>query len=263
VHPSDTEAPPRPGSRTGKIVGAIPARYDSKRLPGKVLLPIAGRPMIEHVYRRAARAKGLTRLVVLTDDVRIAEVVARFGGECEMTPAECASGTDRIAWAAREWDAAAVVNVQGDEPLIDPTAITTLAEHLAEHPNEPIATLAAEAEPGDAENPNVVKVVTDLAGFALYFTRAPVPYRRETGGPPTLRHIGIYGYQRAALLELASKPPSPLERAEGLEQLRALENGVRIRVLRAAGAWWGVDTMADLERTETYLRGQVDASETD
>jgi len=263
VHPSDTEASPRPGPANAGIVGAIPARYESKRLPGKVLLPIAGRPMIEHVYRRAASAEGLARLVVLTDDRRIADVVERFGGECEMTPPECASGTDRIAWAARAWDASAVINVQGDEPLIDPAAITLLARHLMHHPDDPIATLAAEAEPGDAENPNVVKVVTDLAGLALYFTRAPIPYRREAGGPPTLRHIGIYGYQREALVDLATRPASPLERSESLEQLRALENGIPIRVLRTAGTWWGVDTMADLERTEIYLRGQVNAAQTD
>jgi 3-deoxy-manno-octulosonate cytidylyltransferase (CMP-KDO synthetase) len=219
--------------------------------------------MIEHVYRRACRAEGLSRVVVLTDDERIAQAVRGFGGEVEMTPADCASGTDRIAWAARDWSSDVVVNVQGDEPLIDPASIAALAAHLAAHPDDPIATLAVDAEQADVEDPNAVKVVTDLAGYALYFTRAAVPYRREAGGPPSRRHIGIYGYQRRALLELAKLPVSPLERAECLEQLRALENGFSIRVLSAAGFWWGVDTMADLERTEAYLRRHPDAVDLD
>jgi 3-deoxy-manno-octulosonate cytidylyltransferase (CMP-KDO synthetase) len=236
-------------------VGAIPARYGSSRLPGKPLLPIAGRPMIEHVYRRVAEARGLDRVVVLTDDERIAEAVEAFGGAWEMTPADCASGTDRIAHAARAWEAAAVVNVQGDEPLIDPGAVSRLAEHLKAHPEDPMVTLAAPAEPGDAGNPNAVKVVLDREGYALYFSRSPIPYPRQEGGAAPLKHLGIYGYRREALLRLAGLAPSPLERSESLEQLRALENGIRIRVLRVERASPGVDTREDAERVERLLGG--------
>jgi 3-deoxy-manno-octulosonate cytidylyltransferase (CMP-KDO synthetase) len=235
------------------IIAAIPARYASTRLPGKPLLPIAGRPMIEHVYRRVEQAAGLARVVVLTDDERIARAVEAFGGAWEMTPADCASGTDRIAHAARRWNAAAIVNVQGDEPLIDPQAVAALAAHLAAHPEDPLVTLAAAALPEEIDNPNAVKVVLDRAGYALYFSRSAIPYRRQDGGAEPLKHIGIYGYQRAALLQLAALPPSPLETSESLEQLRALENGLRIRVLRTERASPGVDTPEDLERVERLL----------
>jgi 3-deoxy-manno-octulosonate cytidylyltransferase (CMP-KDO synthetase) len=235
------------------IVGAIPARYDSSRLPGKPLVPIAGRPMIEHVYARVARARGLARVVVLTDDERIARAVAAFGGEWEMTPRDCPSGTDRIAHAARGWDVPAVVNIQGDEPLIDPAAVTAVAEHLASHPEDPIVTLAAPAEPGEVEDPNAVKVVVGTTGYALYFSRAAIPYRRRAGGAAPLKHLGIYGFQRAALLEFADLAPTPLETSEGLEQLRALEHGMPMRVLVAARSSPGVDTREDLERVERLL----------
>ena len=234
-------------------MGAIPARYGSIRLPGKPLLPIAGRPMIEHVYRRVARARGLDRVVVLTDDERIARAVEGFGGEWEMTPADCASGTDRIAWAARRWGAAAVVNVQGDEPLIDPEGVSRIAEHLAANPGDPIVTLATPADPGEVDDPNAVKVVLAGDGAALYFSRAPIPYPRQPGGAAPLKHLGLYGYQRQALLRLAALPPSPLERSESLEQLRALENGIPIRVLVVERGSFGVDTAEDLERVERLL----------
>lgn len=268
-----------------QIIAAIPARYGSTRLPGKPLLRIGGLPMIEHVYRRVAGARGLARVVVLTDDERIMQAVAAFGGEVELTPADCASGTDRIAHAARRWPAAtAVVNVQGDEPLIDPEAVSAIAEHLAAHPEDPVVTLAVpliadrsaatlsappdrpalgehreHPEDNDLANPNVVKVVVGLDGRALYFSRAAIPYVRDArqpaavAGAAPLRHLGIYGYQRAALLALAALPPSPLERSEALEQLRALENGMPIRVLLAAAGLPGVDTREDLERAERLL----------
>jgi 3-deoxy-manno-octulosonate cytidylyltransferase (CMP-KDO synthetase) len=238
-------------------VGAIPARYGSTRLPGKPLLPIAGRPMIEHVYTRVARARGLDRVVVLTDDERIARAVEEFGGECEMTPADCASGTDRIAWAARRWNAAAVINIQGDEPLIDPEEISAVAAHLAAHPQDPVVTLATPAAPEDMGNPNAVKVVLGQDGAALYFSRAPIPYSRQEGGAAPLKHLGIYGYQRDALLRLAALAPTPLERSESLEQLRALENGIRIRVLIVGRASIGVDTAEDLERVERILTERI------
>jgi 3-deoxy-manno-octulosonate cytidylyltransferase (CMP-KDO synthetase) len=234
-------------------VGAIPARFGSTRLPGKPLLPIAGRPMIEHVYARVARARGLARVVVLTDDERIARAVEAFGGECEMTPADCASGTDRIAWAARRWDAGAVINIQGDEPLIDPEGVSRVAEHLAANPGDPIVTLATPAAPEELGEPSAVKVVLARDGAALYFSRAPIPYPQREGGAAPLKHLGIYGYQRQALLALAGLPPSPLERSESLEQLRALENGIPIRVLVVEKGSFGVDTAEDLERVERLL----------
>jgi 3-deoxy-manno-octulosonate cytidylyltransferase (CMP-KDO synthetase) len=267
VHPSagPQSTTPADGSTLSiSIVGAIPARYGSSRLPGKPLLPIAGRPMIEHVYARASAARGLDRVVVLTDDERIARAVEAFGGRCEMTPADCASGTDRIAWAARHGggltDASAVVNIQGDEPLIDPEAVSRLALHLREHPGDPVVTLAAEALPEEIDNPNAVKVVLDLAGYALYFSRAPIPWPRQPSEDieaRPLKHLGIYGYQRAALLRLAELPPTPLERCESLEQLRALENGIAIRVLRAERGSPGVDTRDDLDRVERLLGGSA------
>jgi 3-deoxy-manno-octulosonate cytidylyltransferase (CMP-KDO synthetase) len=241
-------------------VGAIPARYGSTRLPGKPLLPIAGRPMIEHVYTRVKRARGLDRVVVLTDDERIAEVVEGFGGEWMMTPADCASGTDRIAWAVRSWSAAgvrAIINIQGDEPLIDPEDVSRLAEHLAASPGDPVVTLATPALPEEMDNPNAVKVVLARDGSALYFSRSAIPYPRQEGGAAPLKHLGIYDYRREALMRLASLPPSPLERSESLEQLRALENGIPIRVLVVERGSQGVDTAEDLERVERILAAGV------
>jgi len=209
--------------------------------------------MIEHVYTRVMRAKGLTRVVVLTDDERIARAVESFGGEFEMTPADCASGTDRIAWAARGWNAAAVINIQGDEPLIDPDEVAKIAAHLAAHPGDPVVTLATPATQEEMANPNAVKVVLGRDGAALYFSRSPIPYPRGENGATPLKHLGIYGYQREALLRLAGLAPTPLERSESLEQLRALENGIPIRVLIAARGAVGVDTAEDLERVEKML----------
>ncbi len=214
--------------------------------------------MIERVYRRVEQAEGLARVVVLTDDERIAEAVTGFGGNVEMTPAACASGTDRIAAAAANWSAAAVVNVQGDEPLIDPQEIGRVARHLTDHPDDPVVTVAAPGSERDATDPDVVKVVLDARGYALYFSRAPIPHRRNPATDrATLCHLGIYGYQRPALLEIAAAQPTPLERTESLEQLRMLENGIPIRVLTTARAWWGVDTIEDLERADEVLRREA------
>jgi 3-deoxy-manno-octulosonate cytidylyltransferase (CMP-KDO synthetase) len=183
----------------------------------------------------------------------VAAAVEGFGGDWELTPAECASGTDRIAHAARGWgDADVVVNVQGDW-LIDPPAIGRLAAHLATHPEDELATLAVPAGPDAMERPAVVKVVCDPQGYALYFSRAPIPYPRQAGGARPLEHWGIYGYRRQTLLALAATPPTPLERTESLEQLRALETGVRIRVLVVAGRAVGMDTPEDVARVEAVL----------
>jgi 3-deoxy-manno-octulosonate cytidylyltransferase (CMP-KDO synthetase) len=269
VHPYETVSPePAPAgsgpaeglAASARIVAAIPARYASTRLPGKPLAPIAGRPMIEHVYRRVAAAQGIGRVVVLTDDERIGQAVEAFGGEWEMTPSACASGTDRVAFAARRWEAAAVINVQGDEPLIDPAAISAIAAHLANHPEDPMVTLAApippDRTPEELADPGVVKVVLDRDGYALYFSRAAIPYRRQPGGAEPLKHLGIYGYRWPALLALAALPPSPLEISESLEQLRALENGVRIRVLPADRGSPSVDTPEDLARVERLIASE-------
>lgn len=240
---------------TDAIIGAIPARFASSRLPGKPLLEIAGRPMIEHVYRRASEATGLDRVVVLTDDHRIAEVVEGFGGAWQMTPEDCRSGTDRIASAAAEWQAKGVVNIQGDEPLIDPQAIDAIAHHLIVH-DDAMVTLAAPVEDDDVVDPNVVKVVTDVQGFALYFSRSGLPYCRQEGGAMPRKHVGIYGYRLETVRRLAALEPTPLEISESLEQLRALEHGIRIRVLDAHAAAPGVDTAKDLARVEALLSGE-------
>lgn len=243
-----------PSHATG-VVGAIPARWASTRLPGKPLLRLGGKPMIEHVYRRAAAAPGLDRVVVLTDDQRIAEAVEAFGGHCQMTPENCSSGTDRIAWAARDWQVKAVVNVQGDEPLVDPEVVGRLARHLAKRPDDPMVTLATAATEDEVGDPNAVKVVLDREGYALYFSRSAIPYRRDpaAAGFKILKHLGLYGYQRAALLRLAELEPTPLERTESLEQLRALENRIPIRVLETESGSPGVDTREDLIRVEQSL----------
>lgn len=247
----------RPASEAVGVVCAIPARYGSLRLPGKALLPICGRPMIEHVYRRASEASGLDAVVVLTDHEGIRRTVEGFGGRCEMTPSDCRSGTDRIAWAARNWRANAVINVQGDEPLLDPAAITHLAEHLRAHAGEDMVTLAAEVGAAALSDPDQVKVVCGGDGYALYFSRAGIPFRREreteAEGAPILLHVGVYGYRRSVLLRLAALDASPLERSEKLEQLRALENGIRIRVLPVDEAPLGVDTSTDLALAERRM----------
>ena len=255
MHPSDPTIPPPDSTPTATIVAAIPARWGSTRLPGKPLRLIGTRPMIEHVYRRTQQARGLARVVVLTDDARIAEAVRAFGGDVEMTPADCASGTDRIAFAARAWQADAVINVQGDEPLIDPAAIETVADGLRTS-GDRVVTLAAPARASEVEDPNAVKVVCDRSGNALYFSRARIPYQRDpepASSTPVFKHLGIYGYPRTLLLRLAALRPTPLEQAESLEQLRALENGIPIRVLTIDHAEPGVDTLEDLERAAARL----------
>lgn len=235
------------------VIAAIPARYASTRLPGKPLLEIAGTTLIERVYRQVERARSISETVVLTDDERIAETVLGFGGQAMMTPEDLASGSDRVAYAARDWDTDVVINVQGDEPLIAPEALSLLAEHLVGNPEDAVATLAAPASPVDLDDPDVVKVVSDLNGRALYFSRAGIPYPRGKQVTPPQRHIGVYGYQRRALLEIASTPQTPLELAESLEQLRILESGFSIRVISVPKAWPGVDTITDLRQVEAYL----------
>jgi 3-deoxy-manno-octulosonate cytidylyltransferase (CMP-KDO synthetase) len=229
----------------------IPSRWASSRLPGKPLADIGGLTMVERVYRRAAAARGVSGVLVATDDDRIAGAVARFGGAVAMTRPDHASGTDRIAEVARGLSCDLVVNVQGDEPALDPAAIEAAVAPLASDPSVRMGTLGTPLDAAaDLVNPNAVKVLVDRQGFALYFSRAPVPYRRETGEPlaAVLKHIGLYVYRRDFLLTLASLPRTPLERQESLEQLRALEHGYRIKVVETAYASVSVDTPEDLER---------------
>ena len=220
--------------------------------------------MIERVYRRAVLTPGLDSVVVLTDDDRIADVVRDFGGNVEMTPTDCASGTDRIAFAARTWHADAVLNVQGDEPLIDPAVIDLVAEKLQDCEMSTAASPIRDAD--EYADPNSVKVVVNAAGRALYFSRRTIPYLRDAAnGPieeqlaafPFLKHLGIYGYRRETLLRLVSFPVSPLEAAERLEQLRALDNGIPIAVARVDYQAVGVDVPEDVARVEALLKEKV------
>ncbi|MBI4341948.1 MAG: 3-deoxy-manno-octulosonate cytidylyltransferase [Candidatus Omnitrophica bacterium] len=248
----------------------IPARYGSVRFPGKPLAMLAGKPMIQHVYEGAARAKSAEETVVATDDQRIVDAVERFGGRAVLTRPDAASGTERAAEVARTSSAQVIINVQGDEPLVQPRMIDQLAEFLTSHAAVPMASLMTPlSRPEDLANPNVVKVVVDRTGFALYFSRSLIPYRRDDSSskpqaagfrpaacslqPAAYKHLGIYGYQRHFLLQFPSLEPTPLERLEQLEQLRALEHGYRIKLLETEHDSIGVDTPDDLRRVETIL----------
>lgn len=217
-------------TKAAKVVGVIPARYASTRLPGKPLADILCRPMVEWVWTRASRAKLLSKVVIATDDERITAAAARFGAPAVMTSPDCASGTDRVAEVARKTRADYFVNIQGDEPLIDPTALDALVAAAVPR-NVAMATLGCEMREADAGNPVIVKIVVDRRGYALYFSRAPIPYQRSPGHASFIKHVGVYLYRRDVLLRLASLPPSPAELAESLEQLRALYYGVRIKVV--------------------------------
>jgi 3-deoxy-manno-octulosonate cytidylyltransferase (CMP-KDO synthetase) len=231
-------------------VAIIPARFESTRLPGKPLAEIAGRPMIEHVYRRAALARSISRVIVATDDQRIASAVAQFGGEAVMTSTAHQSGTDRLAEVARTLMADIIVNVQGDEPLLEPAMIDEAVAPLAADPSTEMSTLRRRVDdPADLVDPNVVKVVVDRNGFAMYFSRAAIPFFRSGQRTTDVwRHIGLYVYRRECLLRLAALPQTALERAENLEQLRALEYGIRIRAIETRFDSIGVDTQADLDK---------------
>lgn len=243
-----------------RIVGIIPARWASTRLPGKPLADLGGRPLIEHVWRRARRARRLSRLLVATDDGRIAAAVRSFGGEAVMTPRTCASGTDRLAVAVRRLACDVVVNIQGDEPFLSPAALDKLVEPFLSDPSLQMATLSAPLPAAAAADPNCVKVVCGLGGDALYFSRAAVPFPRDglrsDGASPFRLHVGVYAYRRDCLLTFARWSQTPLERLERLEQLRALEHGVRIRVVPAARPSLSVDTPADLARARRLLAGR-------
>jgi 3-deoxy-manno-octulosonate cytidylyltransferase (CMP-KDO synthetase) len=238
-----------------RIVAVIPARYASSRLPGKPLAEIGGRPMIEHVYRRVSASPIVSQVIVATDDLRIATRVHEFGGQVRLTKAH-ETGTDRLAEVAATLDCDIVVNVQGDEPLIDPGAIAEAVAPFAHDPAVLVTTLFRRiTQPAELTNPNVVKLVVDRGGFALYFSRAPIPHQRDPRGgwPPLYKHVGLYAYRRSALMVLASLEPTPLERAESLEQLRALEHGIRIKAVETQYDSFGVDTPDDLEQVRRLI----------
>jgi len=211
--------------------------------------------MIEHVYRRAKGSKCVSQVIVATDDLRIATAVGRFGGAVRLTRADHRTGTDRLAEVAATLEADVIVNIQGDEPLLDPRAVDEVVAPFSD-PAVSMTTLYRRiTDPSELSNPNVVKVVLDRGGFALYFSRAPIPHARDPRGgwPPMYKHIGVYAYRRQTLLVLASLDPTPLERAESLEQLRALEHGIRLKAVETVYDSIGVDTPEDLEQVRRLL----------
>lgn len=246
-----------PTAPISHVAGILPARWGSTRFPGKPLHLLAGKPLIQHVWDRCRECGGLDSLMVATDDTRIFEAVHGFGGRAVMTSADHPTGTDRIAEAVAAVPGAThVINIQGDEPLIDPALIDELAAALRADSTLDMVTAANPLAPDDAAvaDPNVVKVVVRLDGRALYFSRSPLPFfRQPSPGLKVLRHKGIYGYTREFLQHFVAWPPSPLEIAESLEQLRALENGAAIRVLVTADASPGVDTPEQAAAIEKLL----------
>jgi len=243
-----------------KVVVVIPARYGSTRLPGKPLVLLAGKPMIQRVYERAKLAKQANQVIVATDDERIVKAVEAFGGEARLTRTDHRTGTERVAEVAAHVEGDIFVNVQGDEPLLDPAAVDAAVSSLLEEPAASISTVATPIKtPGDIMDPNVVKTVLDFDGNALYFSRAPIPWVRDTASKTLVRHLkhlGLYVFQREALLEYATLPQGELERIEQLEQLRWMENGWKIRVAEVEHDAVSVDVPEDVGRVEKLLQGQ-------
>jgi len=243
-----------------KVAGIIPARYGSTRLPGKALELILGKPMIQRVYERSRQASVLDELYVATDDARIFQLVERFGGRPVMTSPDHPSGTDRLAEAVQSMDVKVVVNIQGDQPFIDPVMIEEVVQPLLDDASIGMSTLMHPvSRPEDLQEPSVVKVVVDRAGFALYFSRSLIPYPREAEPHDVYEHVGLYAYRRDFLLKIAELAPTPLEKVEALEQLRVLEHGYRIRVVETRCednefSGFSVDTSADIARAEAMLR---------
>jgi 3-deoxy-manno-octulosonate cytidylyltransferase (CMP-KDO synthetase) len=248
----------RKSEGTPEVVVVIPARYGSTRLPGKPLVSLAGKSMIQRVYERAKLAKSASRVIVATDDERIVKAVEAFGGEARMTRPDHRTGTERVAEVAAHVSGSIFVNVQGDEPLLDPAAVDTAVGALLEEPAAPIATVATLIKnPPDIMDPNVVKTVLDFDDNALYFSRAPIPWVRDTAGKIRVRHLkhlGLYVFQRDVLLEYPTLPQGELEKIEQLEQLRWMENGWKIRVAEVEHDAVSVDVPADVERVEKLLR---------
>ena len=245
-----------------KVLCIIPARYASTRLPGKPLADIDGKPMICRIYERAREARLPYEVLVATDSEAVLEAVERGGGKAVLTAKDHATGTDRLAEVARaRAEADVIVNVQGDEPLIDPAVIDRLAAAFEEDPALQMATLKTRmTEEAEMQNPNNVKVATDQSGYALYFSRSLLPYPRNAGAA-VYKHIGVYAYRRAFLLQYAAMEPTPLEQAESLEQLRALENGYKIKVLETDATFIGVDTPEDLAKVNAIYRARRNAAQ--
>jgi len=247
---------------SSQMVIVIPARYGSTRLPAKPLVPLAGKPMIQRVYERAKLAKSAGRVIVATDDDRILNAVQDFGGEARMTRTDHRTGTERIAEVAAHVEGEIFVNVQGDEPLLDPAAVDAAVAALLEEPAAAISTVAVPIRtPADIMDPNVVKTVLDFDDNALYFSRAPIPWVRDSAHKihaRHLKHLGLYVFQRDALLEYPTLPQGELERLEQLEQLRWLENGWKIRVAEVEHDAVSVDVAEDVARVEKLLQGMTD-----
>ena len=233
----------------------IPARWASTRFPGKPLALLNGKPMVEHVYRRCEDARCFDSIVVATDNDLVVEAVRGFGGQVQRTSPECSTGTDRAAEVVKTLSRVdtVVVNVQGDEPALPPAALKAIVKAF-EDPAVELATLVRHLEPDERQNPNVVKVVLDQSGHALYFSRADIPFTREETGLQRWAHVGLYGYRRDVLLKLAALTPTTLEKTEGLEQLRALGAGIRIRCLPTSHRSRGVDVPSDVAAAEAALR---------
>jgi 3-deoxy-manno-octulosonate cytidylyltransferase (CMP-KDO synthetase) len=237
-----------------RVVAIIPARWGSTRFPGKPLHGIAGKPLIQHVWSRCLEAKAFDQVIIATDDIRIVDAAFQFGAEVALTDPEHKSGTDRIAEVAKKMKRTSLIfNVQGDEPLIDPQLLRRLVKKMQRDPKMDLITAATPMSSAEAESEHIVKVVVDRGGWALYFSRSKIPFRRLENGPGWLRHLGIYGYRRRALLEFVRLAPSPLETTERLEQLRALENGMKIRVVISKSGSVGVDTPEDARAIERQI----------
>lgn len=245
-----------------KVLAVIPARYDSVRFPGKMVADLAGRPLVHHAYARACEASLVDEVVIAADDDRIAQALAPFDARVVMTSRDHATGTDRVAEAAARSDASIVVNVQGDEALIDPKVIDDTIRPLLREPEVAMSTACiAIDDPARALDPNVVKVVMNTRGHALYFSRAPIPHVRDAAdraasGTPCFQHIGLYVFRRDFLIAFANLPQTPLEKLERLEQLRALEHGYRIAVVETNYSCIGVDTPEDLEAVRRIIEAQ-------
>jgi 3-deoxy-manno-octulosonate cytidylyltransferase (CMP-KDO synthetase) len=250
-------------ANSAAVIAVIPARYQSTRFPGKMVAPLDGKPLVQHTYERALQAKRVDDVCVATDDARVADALAPYGTRVVMTRSDHPSGTDRIAEVAEQTQAQIVVNVQGDEPLIDPNTIDEVVVALDSDSEAVMSTAARALIDSEAiADPNVVKVVTDGEGRALYFSRAPIPYQRDSAhgaeaGVRHWHHIGLYAYRRDFLLQFAKMAPSPLEKIEMLEQLRALENGYAIRVVETQYKSIGVDTPEDLEQVRSMLEAAL------
>jgi len=236
-----------------KVIGVIPARLAATRLPGKPLLRIGGKPMIQWVWERARLAQTLDELYIATPDTEIMQAAESFGARAMLTSHAHRSGTDRLAEVARRTDGEIYVNIQGDEPLLDPRGIDRAVQPLLDDPQVMMSSLYCLAQPHEYDAPSVVKVVLDQQGNALYFSRSRIPYPREATDLPVYKHIGLYVYRRELLLQFAEWEPTPLERTEALEQLRVLEHGYRIRMVPFEHASIAVDTEADLARVRQIL----------